>query len=619
MAEEDIIFGKNRHFFGGIEPSNMKRFEAKIENGSVKLFVELPNDTEINNQVLCTVEGAIIRRSLGRFPENEFDGDLVVDIKESITYIDDNVDISKPYFYSAFPYTSQGVYNRNDTNRTSINTPNLLLSFEIPTIQSVILNFTIPEGYSKVVIRKGIYGYPENENDGEDLGTYSESGYAVDDVIDMGCTYSYSFFLQDVNGEYIRDQRNRLLVTVPSVDYLFGYDIDLSDSNPETRVSYPSDVDNYGYTPVLINKNTYSLDAGSWDLTPGKYFMPRPCMLSLDGEVLYYLDPDDFGLKEDGTPSDVASSTAILKKYANAMMEWPKIYTKRWETDGVYHFRCSNIAYDSEWDCWCNYDKNDNIIEHFYTSIYLGSVSLVDGKTTLRSISGGSPSVSEGAREYIEWASNNGSDWYTSTLVDLLLIQDLLVLLGKSTNCQKVFGFGFSQRTEYNGQLDSKGMFYGSNNTSNAAGYAVKVFGMEHFWGSKGKYIAGLGMKQSKLAVKLTRGTHDGTTVSDYNVTFNGYNILQDAVSVGSGYINSMITKPYGRLPCTNGGSSSTFECDIMQLNAPSNYTAYTRVSSSSSYPYDQGPFGIDVYFSPDSYGQELCAALSCKPSLKTK
>ena len=31
MAEEDIIFGKNRHFFGGIEPSNMITFSAKSD------------------------------------------------------------------------------------------------------------------------------------------------------------------------------------------------------------------------------------------------------------------------------------------------------------------------------------------------------------------------------------------------------------------------------------------------------------------------------------------------------------------------------------------------------------------------------------------------------------
>ena len=31
MAEEDLIFGKNRHFFGGIEPSNMKGFSVYLE------------------------------------------------------------------------------------------------------------------------------------------------------------------------------------------------------------------------------------------------------------------------------------------------------------------------------------------------------------------------------------------------------------------------------------------------------------------------------------------------------------------------------------------------------------------------------------------------------------
>lgn len=37
MAEEDLIFGKNRHFFGGIEPSNMRKFTASYHSGYVKL------------------------------------------------------------------------------------------------------------------------------------------------------------------------------------------------------------------------------------------------------------------------------------------------------------------------------------------------------------------------------------------------------------------------------------------------------------------------------------------------------------------------------------------------------------------------------------------------------
>lgn len=45
MAEEDLIFGKNRHFFGGIEPSNMQNFTAVIEGEHVKITAQLPADT----------------------------------------------------------------------------------------------------------------------------------------------------------------------------------------------------------------------------------------------------------------------------------------------------------------------------------------------------------------------------------------------------------------------------------------------------------------------------------------------------------------------------------------------------------------------------------------------
>ena len=48
MAEEDLIFGKNRHFFGGIEPSNMQAFSVAVGSGVVKVTATLPNDTVYN-------------------------------------------------------------------------------------------------------------------------------------------------------------------------------------------------------------------------------------------------------------------------------------------------------------------------------------------------------------------------------------------------------------------------------------------------------------------------------------------------------------------------------------------------------------------------------------------
>lgn len=65
MAEEDLIFGKNRHFFGGIEPSNMLTFTAHggMPRGQycVLITATLPNDTVINEQTLCTVKDLLIK------------------------------------------------------------------------------------------------------------------------------------------------------------------------------------------------------------------------------------------------------------------------------------------------------------------------------------------------------------------------------------------------------------------------------------------------------------------------------------------------------------------------------------------------------------------------------
>ena len=94
MAEEDINIKKNRHFFGGIEPSNMITFSAKsdyqteTDTLTVKINAKLPDDTVIEGQTLCTVAGAIIRKSTTDYPKDEFSGDMVAAITEDQEIID---------------------------------------------------------------------------------------------------------------------------------------------------------------------------------------------------------------------------------------------------------------------------------------------------------------------------------------------------------------------------------------------------------------------------------------------------------------------------------------------------------------------------------------------------
>lgn len=549
MAEEDLIFGKNRHFFGGIEPSNMRKFTANAYSGKVRLECQLPLETTINGQILCSVAGAIIRKKTTGYPKDEFDGELVADIKTSGYIIDQNSSINSTYYYAAFPYTGQGVYNRSPNNR--------------------------------------------------------------------------ALFNQMTDG------------------YLYGYDLNLEDSNPNTRVSYPPDVMNYNYTPAYMNYSTGVFNYGSWPSTHGDTsFMPRPCMLKFDGTVLHYLNPNDYTKQYNSTSS---SSVATLSSNANAMMEWPKIYIHRELVNNVYKFRCSNIKYDSDWDCWCNYDVNNHVIDHFYTGIYPG-IMKIDGYTDqLRSISGVTIQSARGPAGisnyyydyYMKCAYNNnsgsnGSIWDVEVLSDRMLIQDLLVMMARTTDCKTAYGKGSAMDgVKTNGTMNTKGLFWGSNTTTNG----VKIFGMENWWGNRYRLMNGLAAhcessNISNMKFKITKGTHDGSTKSSYTdknsssyiPAYNYYKNLENVI-FGSGYIDGMnFVSPYGRLyPNSFNGSSSTYECDFARTTLIYNYNDYKV-----AYVNSDGPFSIrfDSYESRNGQEQEFadirgdhtCATLSCKP-----
>ena len=521
MAEEDLLFGKNRHLFGGIEPSNMlcflvsSAYNMANRTAMVQLSCTLPADTIINGQTLCTVAGAVIRRRTTGYPATEFDGDLVTTVTANGVTYDTNVVIGTTYYYSAFPFTTQGVYNRNKANRSSCK------------------------------------------------------------------AQKYAYF--------------------------YGYDLTVATNNAATRVAYPSEVDNTSYTPASMNFTTGVFNYGGWPSTAGSKFMPKPCMLNYNGTVAYYLNPNDYTKKVDGTASDIANTSFG----GNAMMEWPKIYTKHEFVNGVYKFRCCDIKLDSSYDCWCNYDRNYKEIEHFYTRIYVGS----NCNIRLRSISGQSNYVSNTATAELSLARANGDGWCTEVLVDRLLIQDLLVLMAKSTDTQTAYGTGRSTSGNTSaigqGTMNTSGLFWGSNDQASG----VKVFGMENWWGNLWRRTAGWINANGTHKVKLTQGTHDGSTATDYNLDGAGYLTLAGATPAGTsgGYISAMKNDlPFGRIPVTASGSSSTYEADGLWFN--NGQVNYALVGGEWGAALLCGAFCAHLDAAASYAGAYLGAALSCKP-----
>lgn len=392
-------------------------------------------------------------------------------------------------------------------------------------------------------------------------------------------------------------------VTATFREYLYGFDLTIADSNPATRVTYPSDVENSGFAKAVMNFGG-AFSYGGWPSTPGEKFMPRPCMLRFNGTVDYYLNPNDYTKKADGTSSDVAN----MNYGGNAMMEWPKIYVKRWESNGVYHFRCSDMKVDSDYECWSNYDKNNKEIPHFYTPIFFGSK---DGSNRLRSISGQSNFVSNTAQTEVTYAKNNGADiWYTEVLSDRDLINDLLTMMFKSTDLQATAGYGVCSANAAiaPGSMNTKGLFWGAGDKTSG----VKVFGMENWWGNIFRRIAGWCISGGTQKVKLTRGTKDGTAVGDYNFDGNGYKIISGVNLTRSGYISKMKTEPFGRFPMETNGSTTTFESDYVWAGSGNGYYAY--VGGRWNHDLYCGPFCADLFDGPSYTYTDIGAALSCKP-----
>lgn len=404
---------------------------------------------------------------------------------------------------------------------------------------------------------------------------------------------------------------------------VYGFHINGDEGDPDSKVSYLRDA--AGMTPAHMDFTAGKFRWGSW---LDAFFLPRPCMVKQDGTVDYYLAPDNYALKEDGTASDVANAA-----YAgNAMMEWgqngKKIWMKIVPDAGDVNSASVYIAdhqEDADFHDWPFHNCDGVSVEHFYTPIYNGSV--LDG--TMRSLSGQQVGKSRTAEAEITAArANNKSDgiiWDTECFADITLINMLLILISKTVNTQAAFGEGLhTSGTEAindafrTGVHNDKGLFYGTNSGA-AATYAnaVKVFGMENWWGFQWRRYRGHIMVDGVQKVKLTAKTEDGSSAVGYNLTGEGYITLAGATPTGTSghYADKMLFSEKGMVPKNadnTKATASTQWCDGLWFN-----NSGTRVPFRGGYSTNgvlDGAFSVALGDDASLAWWPLGAALSCKP-----
>lgn len=456
---------------------------------------------------------------------------------------------------------------------------------------TIIDGLTLSSWDRTIIVRKQ-GSYPTDETDGDvilvnsDRNAYDLTGY-VDELPDSENEYFYRAFPISVNGAVNLDPENKF------GNKVYEFIINPNDSNPATRVKYAGE--NVNFKPAKMNFTTGVFDYGDWE---SAFFMGlfKPCMLynaaagsDKNGTVMEYLDPNNYGLTIDGDASHVADTSCN----ANAMVEIGQIWIKEWvDSEGKQHIQIASEQIDSSFDCYTHIKKDGTYNDYVYRAMFDGC----NISNKIRSLSGQGLCKNVAGNTQITYAKANGDYWNVDEYAMRRLINYLLILIGKTTDMQGTFGNGAYTGSENgqisSGQANTKGMFYGQ--TANGV---VKVFHIENWWGNIWKITNGCIQKSGKLLYKMCEGTHDGSTVENYNDNGNGYidSGVTASGTVSEQYIKTMSLVPHLGLVPNNasGGSSSTYYCDGWWSN--SSVVGFARFGSHPGYGLVVGAFAFLV------------------------
>lgn len=463
----------------------------------------------------------------------------------------------------------------------------------------------------QVIVRRKKESFPMNENDGDhvftvnrnEFGKYKDKPF-IDEVNgDIDDVYYYKAFPISNNGVVNYMDENDRKCVIKNYQ-LYGFKIDQNEGEPNTMIQYLDDVDNANFIPASMDYINDKFYYGDWE---DAWFIKKlkPCMLNYDGTVAYELDKNDYSKKLDGSPSDITNDNFE----GNAMIGFPKIYWKIVDNgDNTVNVYLSDYKLDDDYVCWCNINELGEEIDYFYVAIY--NSSLINSK--IRSLSGKTMDGNHYFNTDFTNAQKNNIDtqkaWNIELFVDKTLISLLLALMGKSTDTQTVFGYGYQTYGGKTGELDKKGMFYGGNTS-----ISMKVFGIENYWGNKYRYIAGYLLNGGKPKIKLTHGTLDGSTTEGYNTTGDGY-IEMDAIVSSTGYISKMMFSNNIMLPLETQGSATTKYCDYyVPNNTGVKYPVYGSYNNTQP-----GAFYANFNSASSSYDTAVGSRLSCKPLNQT-
>ena len=362
-------------------------------------------------------------------------------------------------------------------------------------------------------------------------------------------------------------------VTVPPK--IYGVRIDENNSNPASAVTYTDDA--------------VGMTAGSsaWD-SMAIFKDIKPCVLK-NGVVQYYLNPNDFTKKADGSAADITSGND-----GDVMIEIPKTGFSITTNGNYINVKVTDNPNNAAFKYYAHSRAAEGDRQKLYIGAYKG---YTDDSNRLRSLSGKAPTTSQTIGTFRTQAQANGSGYDILSFYPLTLIQCLYLIKYKNLDSQTALGQGYTggSAAQSTGATNTAGMCYGSTSTTSR----IKLFGIEDFWGNVWELIDGLVTNSTRdILTATTNFNNDGT-----GYTNNGQGATTD---IGNYMSKPQGTTKTGFIAKEVTGSATTHFCDYAALYA-SCVALFGGSWGSGSYA---GAFHLDVDYSAANSSADVAARL---------
>ena len=320
----------------------------------------------------------------------------------------------------------------------------------------------------------------------------------------------------------------------------------------------------------------------------------KPCVLREDGTVNYYIQKDNYTLKEDG------NSSTLTGEDGDVMIEIPLMGYKLWQED---NFQYVSVTANPNKTDYCYYAHSLDA-EKDCDKIYIGAYLGYRSSSKLYSRSGVAPTGNAPLTYFRTYAKKRGTGYSLTSFFPHTLLQCLYVIVYKNLNSQAALGRGYtgvSTKTKTGG-TNSNTFCYGTTSSTQQ----IKLFGIEDFYGNLYQWLDGLYATSNSIKTDYRNSVFTGDNGNNFqfNTSCNipntyYYNIQEILGTNTTGFI--MKTG-------TDSNSGQNYYCDLCRLESN-----YFGVSGGMNNYYNAGVFLLNVFFPASGQDSYLGARLMYK------